>query len=338
MSERTLVGSLLDFGNSFWSSSALREEWPGLESSGLQPIGKFGIGFFSVFVLGNKVRVASRRYDAAVADARVLEFTSILKRPLLRNASPDELPPDYNTRISVSIQDEDREDDQSETEDFFFDRGDYSTFRMSTAKLLKSTFSQVVQLVSPVDVQIEIKFDVLNRSHIHRGNWSEIGASEYLDEVLAQLNDEDRKVWRTAHLSQLRNLTDSKGNNYGRASLAMYTQVRGHSHAVRFIGGVSVGGFFTPYKIENWFVGVMKGDTEDAARRKARTTVPRDVLIGWLNEQASLIDAQRFSLPELLNAARTIRLFGGGLPLNFHPAAVRASANVTPFGAVSVPA
>ena len=28
----------------------------------------------------------------------------------------------------------------------------------------------------------------------------------------------------------------------------------------------------------------------------------------------------------------------GDLPLNFHPAAVRASANVTPFGAVSVPA
>jgi hypothetical protein len=26
------------------------------------------------------------------------------------------------------------------------------------------------------------------------------------------------------------------------------------------------------------------------------------------------------------------------LPLNFHPAAIRASANVTPFGAVSVPA
>jgi hypothetical protein len=26
------------------------------------------------------------------------------------------------------------------------------------------------------------------------------------------------------------------------------------------------------------------------------------------------------------------------LPLNFHPAAVRASADVTPFGAVSVPA
>jgi hypothetical protein len=31
-------------------------------------------------------------------------------------------------------------------------------------------------------------------------------------------------------------------------------------------------------------------------------------------------------------------LGGGDLPLNFHPAAVRASANVTPFGAMSVPA
>ncbi len=31
-------------------------------------------------------------------------------------------------------------------------------------------------------------------------------------------------------------------------------------------------------------------------------------------------------------------LFAIDLPLNFHPAAIRVSANVTPFGAVSVPA
>ena len=36
---------------------------------------------------------------------------------------------------------------------------------------------------------------------------------------------------------------------------------------------------------------------------------------------------------------RTARvLIFSDLPLNFHPAAIRASANVTPFGAVSVPA
>jgi len=111
MSERTLVGPLLDFGNSFWNSSALREEWPGLESSGLLPIGKFGIGFFSIFVLGEQVAVASRRYDAAAADTRVLEFSSIVRRPLLRDARPNELPADFNTRISVRILDEERDEE-----------------------------------------------------------------------------------------------------------------------------------------------------------------------------------------------------------------------------------
>ena len=109
MSERTIVGPLLDFGNSFWNSTALQEEWPGLEGSGLSPIGKFGIGFFSIFVLGERVMVTSRRYDAAVADTRTLEFASIVRRPILRDATSGELPPDFNTRISVQIQEVSRE-------------------------------------------------------------------------------------------------------------------------------------------------------------------------------------------------------------------------------------
>jgi hypothetical protein len=42
---------------------------------------------------------------------------------------------------------------------------------------------------------------------------------------------------------------------------------------------------------------------------------------------------------KLLDMSDDIRAFiATDLPLNFHPAAVRAWANVTPFGAVSVPA
>ena len=40
----------------------------------------------------------------------------------------------------------------------------------------------------------------------------------------------------------------------------------------------------------------------------------------------------------LLLALDTNILISSDLPLNFHPAAFRASTNVTPFGAVSVPA
>ena len=63
MSEQVLTGPLLDFGTSFWRSSLAMEEFPGLMASGLQAIGRFGIGFFSIFMLGSAVRVYSRRCD-----------------------------------------------------------------------------------------------------------------------------------------------------------------------------------------------------------------------------------------------------------------------------------
>jgi hypothetical protein len=66
MSERVLVGPLLDFGKSLWNSTVLREEFPGLEARAINPIGKFGIGFFSIFTLGKLVKVVSKvrwRYE-----------------------------------------------------------------------------------------------------------------------------------------------------------------------------------------------------------------------------------------------------------------------------------
>jgi HSP90 family molecular chaperone len=57
MSEQVLTGPLLDFGTSFWRSPMAMEEFPGLMASGMHAIGRFGIGFFSVFMLGSVVRV-----------------------------------------------------------------------------------------------------------------------------------------------------------------------------------------------------------------------------------------------------------------------------------------
>ncbi|AUC52284.1 hypothetical protein CDO87_03360 [Sagittula sp. P11] len=63
MSESTLSTTLVDFGKSFWNSEALIAEFPGLKSKKVSAIGKFGIGFFSVFEISDAVKVASRRYD-----------------------------------------------------------------------------------------------------------------------------------------------------------------------------------------------------------------------------------------------------------------------------------
>jgi histidine kinase/DNA gyrase B/HSP90-like ATPase len=60
MSEQVLTGPLLDFGTSFWRSPLAMEEFPGLMAAGMHAIGRFGIGFFSVFMLGPVVRVYTR--------------------------------------------------------------------------------------------------------------------------------------------------------------------------------------------------------------------------------------------------------------------------------------
>src|SRR3546814_289514 len=71
MSELVLTGPLLDFGTSFWRSPLAMDEFPGLMAAGMTAIGRFGIGFFSVFMLGSEVRVYSRRFDLGVGDGRL---------------------------------------------------------------------------------------------------------------------------------------------------------------------------------------------------------------------------------------------------------------------------
>lgn len=101
MSDDVLTGPLLDFGTSYWSSPMVREEFPGLVSGGFEPIGKFGIGFFSVFMWGDRVRVTTRRWTEG-STTRVLEFeTGLMADPVLRDATPDVRRPDGGTSIRV---------------------------------------------------------------------------------------------------------------------------------------------------------------------------------------------------------------------------------------------
>ena len=104
MSDALLAGPFLDFGSSYWNSELVTSEHPGLLAKGFEPIGRFGIGFFSVFMLGDVVRVLTRPYREAQRATRVLEFsagpTSV---PLLRNANEDEQLHDGGTRIEVRL-------------------------------------------------------------------------------------------------------------------------------------------------------------------------------------------------------------------------------------------
>lgn len=107
MSKRVLTDVLPDFGNSLWTSELLRSELPGLASAEFKPIGQFGIGFFSVFMLGENVKVTTKRFRKSAEDSSdqwTLEFESgLISRPTLRKPSQSEELLRAGTRVSIKI-------------------------------------------------------------------------------------------------------------------------------------------------------------------------------------------------------------------------------------------
>jgi HSP90 family molecular chaperone len=75
MSERTMTTALLDFGTSFWASDLVRSEFPGLRSSSFRPVGKFGIGFYAVFMIAAEALDRVRERTTGAQDERCYSRT-----------------------------------------------------------------------------------------------------------------------------------------------------------------------------------------------------------------------------------------------------------------------
>lgn len=74
MSKSCIKGHLLNFGSSYWLSSLSKQENPGLRSSGFSSVGKYGIGFYSVFMVAKSVQVYTRRYNTGTDQTIKIDF------------------------------------------------------------------------------------------------------------------------------------------------------------------------------------------------------------------------------------------------------------------------
>jgi hypothetical protein len=306
MSERVLVGPLLDFGQSFWNSSLLQEEFPGLESRGIQPIGKYGIGFFAVFLLGQHVMVISKKCDSGASDTRVLEFSSISTRPILREARPGELPHDYSTRVSVKIE-------NPKLSLAIIDASDFPSSGKRDASR-RTLLDAVRHLTSALDVEFELLDMTESIKFTHGADWTTSSSDQFLREVLSPVPEDERGELVSAHASLLTTLEDDTGRNYGRAAINML----GPTEAFRYrpsspSAGISVGGFVYPNlgRVPVPYVGVLVGVTEIATRQFAEPRVPVPLISAWATKQATLIDQSRFQIYDLLQACHTITDIGG---------------------------
>jgi hypothetical protein len=271
MSRYVLTDVLLDFGRSLWCSAELRGEWGGLAASGFDAIGQFGIGFFAVFMLGEQVKVVTRRYEPKESEAPqwLLEFSNGTKqRPVLRVPSAAERLTRHGTRVSVLISSE-KLQGLCETECY-----------NSPA----ITFTQAcVQLVPAVDVTLYTKNSgEVRQCAIQANDWLTIPPLDLVRMIHPRrfLNDEtvdNFGPW--SHFSVIKN---EKGLPIGRCAVYPFSLF-----VPRFGIGVSKGLYAGT--VEGIAGIIMSKPQSDLARTEAIPDISLSALQEWAEDQKNLL-------------------------------------------------
>jgi hypothetical protein len=291
MSEAVLTGPLLDFGKSFWTSDLLQHELPGLQAKGMKAVGRYGIGFFSSFMLGDVVRVFTRRYNSS--ETRVLDFRSGLAlRPILREAEPHEHLVDPGTRVSVKL----KAPPQSEH--------GLLSLTPRFGKPSQMSLQRMVARVCPCPITKVLTSEFGNTALVASANdWHSLEPSELLFRSSDRIDrvELDRIAGTKTYSAAVRELRDKDGHVHGRACI--------YPNRWLLLGWVTVGGFVSVPL--GGFAGILTGETDRVARNHARPTVPLGVLATWATEQAYLISALQLPDSQKFECARIILACGG---------------------------
>jgi hypothetical protein len=291
MSQSVLTGPLIDFGNSFWKSSLAIQEFPGLASLGMKSRGKYGIGFFSAFMLGEHIRVITRRYDRDTRSARVLEFRHGLgSRPNLRNADPKEAPIDGGTRVEIKLKTNP------------FEPGGLLYRKSFWNKEEVAKLGPMIAAIAPAcEVAITVCQDDEPERSTAAADWLSISATGLLNRITGNA-DTDEPVSTNKLWEQLTELRDEEGKLYGRARIDV------SDHWSRS-GMLTVDGLAAS-KID-LVTGILIGVETTASRNSASPIVPAPVLASWSSEQAILIGAAELPDAEKARAAAIVMRCGG---------------------------
>lgn len=299
MSLEVLTGPFLDFGKSYWGSSLMINEFPGLLSNGYQSTGMFGIGFFSVFMAGNHIKIITRRFDAAHPDTIVLEFLKGLKsRPILRKATPQEFLREGGTRVRIWLE------VPPDSKKGLLVWHNYSNKKYSLealcewlcpsidCNLLTQERKEAQKLVIAAGDWINIDEKTL----IRRTKSNPTVDTEISDKSKNNKEFEDR-------ISELKNnmriVCNEKGEPILRACIRTSYSLGD--------GVVTVGGLRTS---SLWRIaGILVGTTTKIARDSSIPIIDETSLAKWASEQAKLINKSRNE--SITSCAETIRSCGG---------------------------
>ncbi len=285
MSVDVLQRFLLSFGTSYWSSQEIADELPKLTRRGFVSTGRYGIGFFSVFMWGNHVRVSTRRFDHGHADTRVLEFDAgVGHRPTIREASEGERLRDGGTRVRVWLE-------PTTLEALLRPR--HTSPEGSAAQPPLGRLAQVCDKLAPaLGVSIDVAASDERFRVLTGGDWLTIAPEKLSGRTAGPYGVAGSPLQPDV-------LCNEDGTVTGRAAL-----LGG--------GGVAVVGGLRATDVSH-ISGVLTATPVRAARDLCVPLASRGALARWATQQADRAVAAELPPEALLELARTVRSLGGSV-------------------------
>ncbi|GHV74829.1 hypothetical protein AGMMS49940_21310 [Spirochaetia bacterium] len=279
MSQTLLTNELLDFGGSYWKSKQFNYDFQGAGYKGFESIGKFGIGFFSVFMLGVQIKVTSWKYGEDISKMKTLDFyDSLNSNPILRDPTDEEKRRviDRGTSIKIKLHDDPYSQKGFIGNMCFTDNTLYTLVRYfvpsASVKITISELDKSQKQLYPHHMENLSFNDFINYINFPKINE---GGPHYPVEILHQfnlnfieLNDNGKILGKLAVLPNL--------NNYAPSPL---TIIISNGIRIKEIGG---------------FAGFLFSKDVVSIRRDACTkTVPYDILKEWAIKQKAMIESNQ---------------------------------------------
>jgi len=300
MSEGVLTDYLLDFGGSYWGSSLMREEFPELLTSELNYTGTYGIGFFSILMMGDLVEITTRRSSAAQEDTLVLELqTDLGGRPIVRNAKVDEQLIDGGTSVRVWLSESPESDDG---------------FLGANVDNFEHPLEQLCKTICPsLDVDVFVENRDSTRKIITARDWISVEGEELIGRIdhnlqhkgIDRTSDEYNSFVRRVS-NNLEVIEDENGNRVGRAAIC----VDSYETDLPSLNGVITVGGLKSRPLTN-ITGILTGKSQRVVRDKADPVVSVEKISEWATKQADKV-TDIYSEPKvLLECAQVIWMLGG---------------------------
>jgi hypothetical protein len=284
MSQYVLTQVLLDFGKSLWRSPQLGTEWQSLEGTDFEAVGQFGIGFFSVFMLGDEVVVTTKRWQAKAGESADLElvFESLSsKRPIVRK--PKKPLPRNGTKIAIKVSED-------------------KLKHLFDPNIGPKSINLLCQYLAPT-LRIDLYCQEINSNRIlsiKANDWLKISKKELFS-----------RIYLNKKINQVAETNFDKGENslfseMGSISDRLYLSSAFYSNFVCTIGGIRAG-------LSEGFEGIAEGAYQiDLARKNINPTIEINYLkkcaLNYISKNIKIDFAQSARLLEFLDDHNNLKI------------------------------